>query len=258
MPLSFVKIPTVKVGQIYECTQKHHKGWVVEVVKVSSSHIEAKGVSGNQASRSKAHSKNGNYNYLRTQFERDYRLQRDVMSDTVLTEQPTVEHTPEPTSNGELPVIDSPAETRLCPGCYQFKPLDDFKHPKKGYFKECKACLGAKRVATMAARRADKLATQTGSVLTAEAVLTKYEQPEYPTLAQATATPMAANLATRLLEIATEVEHLSYPTALLYAVRDLLLEVTDAHGVCVVPQPTIDKLQQEFNLAKTNVEWKDE
>jgi hypothetical protein len=261
MPLSFVKIPAIQVGQVYECTQKHHLDWQVEVVKVSANHIEARGVPGSPASKSKAHSKNGNYNYLRSQFERDYTLLKDV-ENTVMSE------TQLAPSSYETEPAEPEFETRFCSECYQLKPLLAYKSNRgSGYgYKTCISCRRRKASITTKARSAAKLEVDPTVRIVYVAKPTPSEPPTpEPThvpilngLAQPASPPSpATSLASRLLELASEVEQLqlSYPTSLLICVRDLLLEVTDAHGVCVVPFSTIDCLQREFNLVKANVQW---
>lgn len=254
MPLSMTKIPAnelhpkIEVGQVYVCTQKHHKGWKVEVVKVGELHIEARGIKGNQASRSKAHSTNGNYNYLRTQFERDYMLITDTPDkDEVLglpgTPDAIIDGVPvrsldEPmlAFNPELPMI--------CKRCNEMKAAEHFRRTYGKRMAVCNACMVKAQMEGKARRiKVVKPTSKPTSEPTPVIVPTPANH--------------AALIANQLVELASQVEQLSYPTGLLHAVRDLLLDLEVAHGVCIVPSSYIDRLQAEFNLIKNNVSWSD-
>lgn len=261
MPISFVKIPRpeLSVGQVWECTQKHHQGWKVEVVKVADQHIEAKGLKGNQASRSKAHSANGNYNYLKTQFERDYMLISDtptpVLNGTLDDGQSVV--SPDGPTPIELPII--------CKRCGEMKAAEHYSHGRGGSrLPICRTCLAEAQSKGWAARRA-RLQQPTPVIDTSlppPVASTAYDISPVGQSAQPLATKpgqpqqaQAQELANQLLAIAAKVDQLAPPVSLLTCIRDLLLEVTDAHGVCVVPQAMIDRLTQEFNLVKNQVSW---
>lgn len=238
-------IDDIRVGQVYECTQKRHKGWRVEVVHIGTNHVQAKAMKGNQSNKAKAHSKNGNFNYKIEQFRRDYELITDATPEVF-------DRAPEPFTE---PIIDGTHDLltqklKTCTRCGKQKPQDSYQKKRNGVTANiCKQCIIEARAAGIALKRA---APQ--NVLPSPTAL------ESPPVHGATPTmrPDIDAIAIQLLDLAKQVEQLGTPPELVTlatTVRDVLLEAELSHGVYILPAATFDKLQEAFNSVKGRIQW---